>query len=405
MDANVISPAAAGISEEVPELHAVIVYNSSWYIYNFRANLIRELLARGCRVSTIAPADDYVARIEELGATHYHWPLSAGGLNPLMEVTSVNLLYRLLRRLHPDYVLSYTIKCNLYAAMVRRILGFKQIANVPGLGKAFQGAGPLNICARLMYRRWLREVETVFFQNNEDLAFCRTSGLVRAESSIRIPGSGVDLHRFAAAGRTSLPGPRRFLMIGRLIPEKGFDLLLSAIRQLPDVFRGRICFQIVGRVEKRDPRSRALETRLLAAHQEGLIEFIPGTDNILPYLHGADVAVLPSTYNEGVPRSLLEALACGLPIITTAWKGCRDTVIEGINGELVIPGNSESLRSAIQRFAEMPYVSLQHMGKASRRLAEQRFDERQVIDEYLFNMGLKQNSYEDRWETRIEASI
>jgi glycosyltransferase involved in cell wall biosynthesis len=143
----------------------------------------------------------------------------------------------------------------------------------------------------------------------------------------------------------------------------------------------------MGAADPQRAESLELLERVNGAHAEGIIRYLQSTDDPLPTIKESDVVVLPSTYNEGIPRSLLEALACGKPVITTDWKGCRETVEDGRNGFLVKPNDTKSLVAAFEAVAKKEADELLLMGRNSRELAERRFDERVVLDAYLGALG------------------
>jgi glycosyltransferase involved in cell wall biosynthesis len=168
-----------------------------------------------------------------------------------------------------------------------------------------------------------------------------------------------------------------------LLPKKGFYLFLNAARTLREKYKESVVFWVLGSQDPERPESEELYQEILRAHAEGSIRYLQSTDDVRPFLQEATAVVLPSTYNEGVPRSLLEALAMGKPIVTTDWKGCRETVRHGINGYLVQPDNQRSLTSALESMIKASPDALSAMGQASRKLAEDRFDEQRVISAYV----------------------
>lgn len=368
-------------------MRAVILYNTSWYVYLLRRNLIRALQSAGCEVSVVAPVDGYTERVKALGVAHVPISLNPRSTSPLAESASILSIYRALKRVQPDFVLSFTAKCNLYAGLMRSRLGFKQVANVSGLGEGFQRGGALATLMRQLYRRSLFGSEHVFFQNREDREMCLSNRLTHPERSIVIPGSGVDLEAFKPAAKP-IPSPVTFLMFGRLLPKKGYDYFLNAARALKPIYGEQCSFWVLGSADYDRPESVELLERVMRAHSDGAIRYLQSTDDVLPILRDADVVVLPSTYNEGVPRSLLEALACGKLIITTDWKGCRETVQHGHNGFLVAPHDAESLQRFMRKVLDTPEAVRDQMGSNSRQLAKERFDERTVIDAYKRAMGL-----------------
>lgn len=363
-----------------------IVYNSAWYIYNFRSNLIDKLQEEGHTVVAISPVDEYVGRLEKLGVKHYPLSMKALSKNPLKEIKTLINLLALLRKIKPDYVLSYTVKCNLYVGLCGYLLPIKQIANISGMGEVFDRKGLLQYIVRFLYNVGFKTTKWIFFQNKEDLDLCVQKKLVDKKKSLLLPGSGVDLQNFLPAAEKNNQS-RTFLMFGRLLPKKGYDLFLLAARELKLRYGDQVQFQIMGVEDKSRPESRKLFERINHYQSLGFIKVLPKTDNVLPVLQNIDVVVLPSTYNEGVPRSILEALACGKPIVTTDWKGCRETVEEGVNGYLVPPGNQAQLTYALESLTNMPTKTFQQMGKASRSLAERKFDENLVLSAYISHIN------------------
>lgn len=377
--------------------------NSTWCLYNFRRELIEELIGRGHEVHAIAPHDatyddrlhdseSYRTKLIDLGAVFHPVPLTARGKNPLREAASLLSLYRTLRRIAPEVVLSFTIKCNLYTGFCRKLLRFHQVANVPGLGEAFARPGALRTLVSFMYRAAFRDVGAVFFQNREDLDYCLQQRLVPSHCARLIPGSGVSLAHFAPMPRAENT-PRTFLMFGRLLPQKGYHEFIAAARRLKKRFGDKIEFLIQGFEDKNRPESAELLLAIQQAVRDGVVRYLPSAVDVRPTLRMADVVVLPSAYNEGIPRSLLEAMACGKPIITSDWKGCRETVqtgtsvgahgMSGANGTLIPPRNEEALVAAILSFMALDAATLRAMGAASREFAVQRYDQRIVLQAYL----------------------
>jgi glycosyltransferase involved in cell wall biosynthesis len=363
-------------------MRAVILYNTSWYVFLLRRNLIKALLQHGLTITVVAPLDEYTERVKKLGVEFYPLAIDGSGKNVLTEARTFIELFKALRMLQPDVVLSFTVKCNLYAGLCRRFMRFRQIANVSGLGEGFERPGLLASNLRTMYSVALRHTDQIFFQNPDDLNACLRQRMVPRRSARLVPGSGVDLSLFSASTQR-MGSHRTFLMFGRLLPKKGFYHYLHAAAQLKERFGDRVSFLVMGAADSKRSESMELLAAIKEAHHKGTLTYLEPRDDVLPVLQSADVVVLPSTYNEGIPRSLLEALGCGKPIVTTDWKGCREVVKEGCNGHLVEPENMHSLREALEKMFEYSDETLVSMGSESRRLAEERFDERKVIDAYL----------------------
>lgn len=365
----------------------LIFYNTAWYIYNFRQNLIRALQENGHTVCAISPYDEYVPRLKALGVEHYSLTLRPRSVNPFSEIFTLCELYRLLRSANPDIVFSFTIKCNIYAGLLKQLLGFRQVSNVSGLGEVFDRAGVVNSIVRLLYKISIGKTDRVFFQNREDLEMCVREKLVPEKIAQMIPGSGVDLVKFAPTGEIPRKIATRFLMLGRLVPKKGYDEFLLAAKELRGKYGDKVECIILGMRDENRAESIELHSRIVSASEAGHIQILQPTDNVLPIVQSADVVVLPSCYNEGIPRSLLEAMACGKAVITTDWKGCRETVREGENGFLVPVGDVRALTDAMEKMIISSDEKLFEYGARSRQLAEERFDERKVIGAYLGEIG------------------
>jgi glycosyltransferase involved in cell wall biosynthesis len=368
-------------------MRVVILYNTSWYVYLLRRNLISALREAGCEVIVVAPRDTYTERLIDLGVRHLSIPLEPGSANPLTELRAIRAIARTLKALQPHAVLSFTVKCNLYAGLCKRLTRFVQVANISGLGIAFERPGFMRSLATSLYKVALRPTDHIFFQNDDDLRSCVLAKLVAPKRSQVIPGSGVDLFAFhPTPPRTR--SPRTFLMFGRLLPQKGYDLYITTARRLKEEFGGQVACWVLGAPDQSRPESMELHDRIQKAHALGDIRYLQSADDVRPFLRECDVAVLPSTYNEGVPRSLLEAMACGKAIITTDWKGCRETVEHGLNGHLVPPHDAESLYTSMRYMVTCSDSEMASFARASRERAEELFDERIVLKAYLNALSL-----------------
>ena len=339
------------------------------------------LKKEGFEITVIAPTDEYTERMINLGVTFLPLTFRRRGINPLQEISVISQLAHLLNQVKPLVVLSYTAKCNLYAGLCQRVLNFSHLPNIAGLGELFERGGPIKTVLHRLYRFCLQRSDAIFFQNQEDLEHFTSNRIILSERAIRIPGSGVDLNHFYPVSKME-SHDRRFLIFGRLLPKKGFGMFLQAARNLRKKHGHRASFWILGSPDNERSESLELWRVIQRAHAEGVVRYMPKNDNPLAIIQEADVIVLPSYYHEGVPRSLLEGLACGKPIITTDWKGCRDTVIDGNNGTLCTVRDPMSLERAMEEYIRMDYHTLQQQGRCSRSLAELTFDENIILAEY-----------------------
>ena len=389
----------------------ILFANSTWCIYNFRLNLMKALLENGCSVHVLAPLDPtyenatFIKRFEELGVTFHEIPLQPRGINPLRELLSIAKIFVTLRKIRADVVLSYTVKCNIYAGFCQRFLGFTQAANIPGLGEVFERRSTLAFIVSALYRVAFRGMSKAFFQNREDLSYCLEHRLVPADRCTLVPGSGVDLVRFQPAPPPRQNGKRIFLMFGRVLSQKGYPEYLQAAETVKKLFGESVEFRVMGIEDKNRPDSIKLFGLLREAEQKGVIRLIPTAINVVPVLADVDAVVLPSRYNEGIPRSLLEAMAMAKVIITTDWRGCRETVDHGRNGYLVPLRSVPDLVQAISTVVSLEDDEIRAMGLKSRALVEHRFDERRVLNEYLeFALGFVPEASADDADIGLEAN-
>jgi glycosyltransferase involved in cell wall biosynthesis len=356
-----------------------VVANSAWYLANFRLTLLERLRNSGCEVLAISPADRHVSRLTERGIRHVEWMMNAASRNPWGELWAVRHLGRLLREFGADVVFSYTPKANIYAGLALRGEGRTFVPNVSGLGYAFVKRNPLAWLVKRLYRRSFGDAYRVFFQNDTDRELFVHAGLARHDLARRLPGSGVDLSRFALA---PLPlEPRRVvLFVGRMLADKGVADLVDAARRL---LSRRAAFEVrlLGPLGGGHPNA-VPQAQIEAWAREGLVRYLGETDDVRQAIAQADVVALPSIYREGVPRSLLEAAAMGRPAITYDMPGCRDAVADGQTGWVCRPGDVEHLSAAIESMLEATDEQLRVMGEQARRKMEREFDEELVLRAY-----------------------
>lgn len=328
-------------------------------LVNFRGPLLRALRDAGCEVHAAAAAieaDPAIAdALRDMGVAAHSVPIARAGLNPIADLKALIALVRLMRRVRPAIVLGYTIKpvvWGMLAAWIARVP--QRHAMITGLGYAFTGEatrkrGVVQRIARALYRAALSRAHGVFFQNPDDLALFRSLGLLSPATPVTIVnGSGVDLSHYTPQ---PLPGgSMRFLMIARLLGDKGVREYAAAAAAVRCVHPGA-AFHLVGGLDPNPDAIDAAEVEAWVAR--GDIVWHGAQADVRPFLADAHVFVLPS-YREGTPRTVLEAMAAGRPIITTDAPGCRETVIDGDNGFLVPPRSADELAAAMLRFLAAP---------------------------------------------------
>lgn len=372
----------------------VIVNGIGENVVAFRGALVRDLVSRGhaVTVSTPAPVEvdpESVARaIEALGARCAFSSLDRTGLNPLAERRARTEYLRLFRDLRPDAVFVSNPKPVFHAIPAARAAGVaRRVAMVTGLGFAFTGstfkARVLRAVATRLYRRALGDATTVFFQNPDDRdELARAGALARAPAPRIIAGSGVDLDAFRPAPEPQADRAPVFLMVARLLGDKGVREFAEAARRVRAV-RPAWRFRLVGWIDANPAAIRREE--LDAWTREGVVEYAGRLDDVRGELAGASVFVLPS-YREGTPKSTLEALATARPVVTTDAVGCRETVRDGVEGLLVPARDAGALAAACLRLGDDAALR-RKMGASARRRAEERFDVRRVNAEIMEALG------------------
>ncbi len=360
-------------------MHILMTVNATWNIWNFRRPLVEALLADGHRVTVLAPPDDAVADLERIGCRFRPLEMSVKGLNPVADLMLQGRLRRIFQEEQPGAVLSFTIKNNIFGAHAAAAVGVPFLPNVTGLGTAFLSGGLLQTIAEQLYRRAFRGLPIVFFQNEDDRELFIHRKLVCVDQARTLPGSGIDLVRFALAAMPPQGSPPVFLMIGRLLRDKGVIEFVAAARQMkarhPDVR-----FQLLGATgsENRTAIDAAAVRKWVA---EGLVEYLGTTSDVRPAIAAASCVVLPS-YREGAPRTLIEAAAMGRPLLATDVPGCRAVVDPGVTGFLCEVRSADSLAAAMERFMKLSPRARTAMGEAGRRKMEREFDQSLVVAAY-----------------------
>ena len=354
--------------------------NSCWNIINFRSGLIDALEAAGYRIAVIAPDDAYAKKLVQRGIALEPLRIDNKGQSPLRDLDLLRQYRRVMRRLEPAALLSFTVKPNIYGSLAASSLGVPVINNVSGLGTAFIAGGWLERLVTLLARVAMRRSATVFFQNGDDRALFEARRIVSPLQAQLINGSGVDLAHFSPAAATeNVKGPV-FLQVGRLLRDKGvaeFVAAASIVRErLPDAR-----FQLLGPLGA-DNRTAVLDEEVSAWVEAGSIEYLGEKDDVRPHLAAADCVVLAS-YREGLPRSLIEAAAMGRPVIATDVPGCRAAVDDGQTGFLCAPKSGTALAAAMLRFAALDPQAQKNMGLAAREKAVRLFDQQLVATAYL----------------------
>jgi len=403
----------------------VVTGDAKTLVYH-RGELLREFAAAGLEVIGGAAEElpHVSAYFASLGGRYRALPLARRSLNPLDDGRTFLGLCRWMREERPDGFFAYTIKAVVYGCVAARLAGVPRVyALVPGLGYAFTPDGSwkqrlVHLASRVLYALSLRCVDGVFLQNHDDETLLRDLGVIPR----RIPtwvtlGSGVDLERFpcrdAQVGADRSPGALRFLLVTRLLRNKGVAEHAAAAAAVQQRWP-QAEFRILGPL---DPGPGGVsESEVRAWENQGSIRYLGESRDVASHMRDCDVFVLPTYYREGVPRSTLEALATGLPVITTDSVGSRETIRMGLadapgkgggvrrgaNGWLIPTRDVESLAAACEKALGEPTAGLAEMGRQSRWFAEERFDVRRVNRTICEAMGLGKE--DDEMDAAREAA-
>ncbi|WBY02076.1 glycosyltransferase family 4 protein [Ramlibacter tataouinensis] len=360
-------------------------------IIDFRGALISALLESGVEVHVAAPGlalgTPIRNALDRMGVVAHDYRLRRTGTEPVADLRTLVDLWSLFRRIRPDCVLSYTIKPVIYgtlAAWLARVP--RRLALITGLGYAFMGEGRrgrLHSLVKRMYAVALSRVHCVIFQNSDDRLLFSQIGIVPSHvPTCVVNGSGIDTAKFSVVPLPS--GPVRFLLIARLLGDKGVREFANAAARVK-VHNPDVSFTIVGWIDESPDAIEQDELKAWIA--DGIIEFPGRLSDVRPAIGECTVYVLPS-YREGTPRTVLEAMAMGRPIITTDAPGCRETVTDGDNGFLVPVKSVDALEFAMLKFIGDPTLA-SRMGQRSRQIAESKYDVHQVNARMLQELGVR----------------
>lgn len=354
--------------------------------YNFRGELIEQIRSRGYEVIVTGPNRDNVDKIEALGARFVEIPMNKNGVNPMADLRYVCRLYKLIRKEKPVCTLGYTIKPVIYGAIAAKLAGVGKINSmITGAGYLFiSGSFKARILKQIsfvLYRMGLACADSIIFQNPDDRKEFVRHKLAKAAKCSIVNGSGVNMLKYRPA---PFPAQIKFFMLGRLLYSKGVMEYLEAAKKIKAVYP-KVRFLLLGNIVT-DMQDGIKAEEIGAYVDNGIVELLGETDNVIPYYSQCSVFVLPS-YREGTPRSVLEAMAMGRPVITTDTQGCRETVIDGKNGYLVPVKDPAAVAAAMERFILNPAL-IEVMGKESLVLCREKFEVSKVNARMTAIMGL-----------------
>jgi len=387
----------------------LLVANTSWYLYNFRLPLMRELRQAGYQVAAVAPLDTYSPLLEAEGIPVHHWMLARSSINPMLELRAIVDLVRVYQREQPDLVHHFTIKACLYGTIAAKLAPVYRVINaITGLGHVFLGQRKRTRLLRRGLKPLYRAVfmarrARVVFQNADDQEKLIQLGLTEHSRTRLIRSSGVDIHHFQSEDDTAgrFHPTLQLLFPSRLIREKGLHELLEACRQLWD--EGVPLDLLVAGDLDAGNRSSLSPAELTALRAEPRLRCLGHVTDMRALYAASDIVVLPS-WREGLSRALIEAAAMERPIITTDVPGCRDVVDHGRSGLLVPLQNGPAIALAIRLLLEQPELA-RVLGQQARRKVVEEFRVTLVNDhtlqQYAQLIALPIRPSRLRWRPRL----
>lgn len=355
----------------------LILANNSVGLYNFRFELIEELIKQGYEVYVSLPEatdDEKVKLLMMAGAKHIQIYINRRGSNLLEELKLIKEYKRIVKEINPDIVLTYTIKPNIYGTYAASIKKKPVLINVTGLGTSFTSSKFKQVVFQL-YKYACSKATVVFFQNESNRAFFINNKIVDLNKTILLPGSGVNTSKFKPLEKMDGRRVIKFLFIGRVMREKGINEYLEVANIITSKYEN-VEFYVLGPFEEQEYEI------IFQNNLNDRIRYLGVSSDVREEIREADCIVNPS-YHEGMSNVLLEAASMGKPLIASNISGCKEIISEGENGFLFDVQSVSSLQEKIIRFINLDEKSKAYMGEQSRRKVICDFDRNKVLKEYL----------------------
>lgn len=356
-------------------------------LFWFRMDMMKDFIEKGHTVIALGPGPEYVwkEKFQKHNIDYRQLNVERNGMNPFKDLKTFSSLYKFIKIEKPDKIFAYQAKTIVYGSIAAKLNGISEVYSlIAGLGSIFRGKGFKNgIIKMIMKTQYLiacKFNKKVFFQNHDDKNEFIQNGLINENKVVVINGSGVNLEKFKP---TALPKEPTFLFIGRLIKDKGISEYLVACKEIKSRYPEVRCL-LVGPF---DSNPSAIEIDELKPFiEDGIIEYYGEQSDVRPFITQCSTYVLPS-YHEGTPKTVLEAMAMGRPIITTDAPGCRETVIDGVNGYLVKVKDVKELANKME-YLILNSVVREKMGEESLNVVREKYDVKMVNKTIMRTMEL-----------------
>ena len=392
-------------------MKVLILANKSTGLYKFRGELLEALIANNHEVYLSVPNGDFIFEMQQMGCHFIETEISRHGTNPITDLALIWKYRSIIKSVKPDIVFTYTIKPNVYGGIACRLCNVPYVSNVTGLGTAVENGGILQKITLTLNKVGLKKAKRVFFQNQSNLDFMVKHKVVKDNYAL-IPGSGVNLKKFAPLPYPAEDDGIHFVFISRIMREKGIEQYLDAAchfkaaepveapalrhSEQSDIelsatscstilrFEGaessavpKTTFHVCGSCEKE------YQGKLDELVANGTVVYHGMVRDVQDILARTHCTIHPSFYPEGISNVLLESSACARPIITTDKSGCREVVDDCMNGFVVKQRDSQDLIEKIEKFIALSHEQKMQMGLAGRAKVEREFDRQIVVNAYL----------------------
>jgi len=357
------------------EKRILILSNHFITLYNFRKELIMKLVEDRNEVFISMPKAEENSFFRNLGCKIIETPVDRRGVNPLNDFGLIWNYIKIMQKLKPDIIFSYTVKPNIYGCIASTLTRNRQISNITGTGATFLKKSTVGLIAKRLYKISIKRSYKVFFQNSGDKDFFVKNNIVTNNFAM-LPGSGVNLEQY---GLCELPCQDKvnFIFVGRVMELKGIDQYLQCAKEIKEKHPDTN-FYIAGFIEE-DKYKEIVKDY----NDKGIVNYIGFQKDIKSWIQKSHCTILPSHGGEGVPNVLLESAAMGRTCIASTISGSKDVVEDGVTGYLFEPGSSKDLTDKVEKFLNLDYEGKKQMGLAGRAKVEKEFDRQIVINTYM----------------------
>lgn len=344
-------------------------------LYNFRKELISKLIENGHEIYISIPKSSDNNFFSDMGCKIIETSVDRRGINPINDFRLLINYLKIIKRIRPDIIFSYTIKPNIYGSIASNLTKMKQVNNITGTGATFLKNNTVSKIAKFLYKLSIKRSHKVFFQNKGDKEYFVYNRMIKDNYAV-LPGSGVNLSQYTLC-ELPIGAEINFLFIGRVMELKGIDQYLETAKAVKQLYPNTN-FYIAGFIE--EERYKPI---IEDYHVKGIINYVGFQKDIRSWIEKCHCTILPSFGGEGVPNVLLETAAMGRICIASKINGSTDVIIDGITGYLFETGNAVDLTKKVINYIKLEYNEKKQMGILGRRKVEKEFDRKIIIDAYL----------------------